>query len=105
MCDAILHRGPDSEGHFESPADAIAIIDVAGGDQPFFSADGKVVLIHNGEIYNFRELRAELAGRGHVFRTRSDTEVALAAWLEWGDAAWSRLHGMFAIAIVDRRGA
>ncbi len=81
----------------------LAIIDLVTGDQPFVTPDGQVTLVFNGEIYNFRELRDELRTKGHNFRTRSDTEVVLAAYLEWDTAAWSRLHGMFAIAIIDRR--
>lgn len=111
MCDVIRHRGPDSDGLLELEPDRLAlgmrrlaVIDVGGGNQPLVSADGRVHLIHNGEIYNFAAVRAELEALGRVFRTRSDTEVALAAYLEWGNAAWQRLQGMFAIAIVDRRG-
>ena len=81
----------------------LAIIDLVTGDQPFITPEGQVTLVFNGEIYNFRELREELRSKGHNFRTRSDTEVILAAYLEWGTAAWPRLHGMFAIAIIDCR--
>ena len=111
MCDAIVHRGPDGEGQVEFPEAGIAlgmrrlaIIDVAGGDQPFVSADGRVHLVYNGEIYNFPAVRAELESLGHRFHSRCDTEVVLEAFLEWGEAAWPRLHGMFAVAICDRRG-
>ncbi len=111
MCEAMIHRGPDGEGRavFEDERMAIgmrrlAIIDLVTGDQPFFAQDGRVALVFNGEIYNFQQLREELRGSGHVFRTQSDTEVVLAAYLEWGERAWARLHGMFAAAIVDRRG-
>lgn len=110
MCAAIEHRGPDGEGIAELPEARIAmgmrrlaIIDLECGQQPFVTRDQRVFLIFNGEIYNFRELREELRARGHAFATRSDTEVVLAAYLEWGRAAWSRLHGMFAIAIADLR--
>jgi asparagine synthase (glutamine-hydrolysing) len=82
----------------------LAIIDLATGDQPFISADRRVFLVFNGEIYNYVELREELRSRGHVFHTRSDTEVVLQAYLEWGEQAWPRLQGMFAIAIADLRG-
>lgn len=110
MCDTIAHRGPDGEGFAELPQAQIAIgmrrlaiIDLQTGDQPFITPDRRVFLVFNGEIYNFRELREELRSRGHSFNTRSDTEVVLAAYLEWGNGAWSRLHGMFAIAIADLR--
>src|SRR5437588_130870 len=112
MCNAIAHRGPDGEGMAELSEARIAIgmrrlaiIDLATGDQPFVSADRRVHLVFNGEIYNFRELREELRERGHRFNTQSDTEVVLEAYLEWGNDAWRRLHGMFAIAIADTRGA
>jgi asparagine synthase (glutamine-hydrolysing) len=111
MCDAIVHRGPDGEGQVELPDAGIAlgmrrlaIIDVEGGGQPFVSADGRVHLVFNGEIYNFADVRAELESLGHRFHSRCDTEVVLEAYLEWGEAAWPRLHGMFALAIADRRG-
>ncbi len=111
MCDAIAHRGPDSGGAAEFPEHGmaigirrLAIIDLVSGDQPFVTADGRVTLVFNGEIYNFAEIRTALCERGHRFKTRSDTEVVLAAYLEWGMEAWKHLHGMFAIAIVDLRG-
>ena len=110
MCNVIVHRGPDGEGIAEWPQERIAIgmrrlaiIDLVTGDQPFVTPDGLVTLVFNGEIYNFRELRDELRLNGHGFKTQSDTEMLLAAYLEWGAEAWGRLHGMFAIAIVDRR--
>jgi asparagine synthase (glutamine-hydrolysing) len=110
MCNAVAHRGPDGEGQAEFAAERmaigmrrLAIIDLVTGNQPFVTKDGRVALVLNGEIYNFRELREELRALGHSFHTRSDTEVVLAAYVEWGKAAWKRLHGMFAIAIVDRR--
>jgi asparagine synthase (glutamine-hydrolysing) len=110
MCNIIVHRGPDGEGMAEWPQERmaigmrrLAIIDLVTGDQPFVTPDRLVTVVFNGEIYNFRELRDELRLQGHGFKTQSDTEVLLAAYLEWGIEAWSRLHGMFAIAIVDRR--
>jgi asparagine synthase (glutamine-hydrolysing) len=106
MLKTLTHRGPDDEGWFAEPGvglgmTRLAIIDPAGGRQPMTSADGRLTLVFNGEVYNFRRLRAELEGRGHRFRTRSDTEVVLAACAEWGDGAVAHLHGMFAFALWD----
>jgi asparagine synthase (glutamine-hydrolysing) len=108
MSDAISHRGPDGDGyHFEAGLGLghrrLAVIDLVTGDQPMHSQDSNIVLIFNGEIYNFRELRAELEGRGHTFSTRSDTEVIIEAWLEWGSDCVDHLTGMFAFALWDRR--
>ncbi|WP_349592038.1 asparagine synthase (glutamine-hydrolyzing) [Azospirillum argentinense] len=108
MTDAIRHRGPDGEG---ITADGLvglgmrrlAIIDLPGGEQPMADADASVQLVFNGEIYNFAILREELARRGHVFRTRSDTEVVLRLYLDGGLPALERMNGMFAIAIWDGR--
>jgi asparagine synthase (glutamine-hydrolysing) len=99
---SIRHRGPDQEGVFESDAVSLAavrlkILDLATGDQPIVA--GGSVIVFNGEIYNFRELRSQLAAAGHAFHTECDTEVVLHAWLEWGSDAWARLNGMFAAAI------
>jgi asparagine synthase (glutamine-hydrolysing) len=108
MTDAIRHRGPDGEGfHFE-PGLALghrrlAIIDLQNGAQPMFTEEGRVAIVFNGEIYNYRELRRVLQSRGHVFHTRSDTEVILRAWIQWGRKCVERLHGMFAFALWDRR--
>jgi len=106
MADAIAHRGPDAEGFHVEPGLAIAhrrlaIIDLASGQQPMFSADGKVVIVFNGEIYNFQELRGTLQGLGYAFRTHSDTEVILNAWRAWGPDSVKRLSGMFAFVIWD----
>ncbi len=108
MCAAIVHRGPDDEGVHEGARAHIgmrrlAIIDLAGGHQPMLGANGRVQLVFNGEIYNFRELRAELQRDGAPFHTDSDSEVVLQAYLRWGDEAIARLRGMFALAIVDER--
>ncbi len=97
-------RGPDDEGVWVSERALIghrrlAVVDLSGGVQPM--SDGGAVLTFSGEIYNFRELRRELEGFGHVFRTKSDTEVLLRAWLEWGTDCLPRLNGMFAFAIWD----
>jgi asparagine synthase (glutamine-hydrolysing) len=106
MADVQAHRGPDGEGFFTAGLVGLAhrrlaVIDRAGGEQPMSSADGRYVLVYNGEVYNFRELRAELAAAGHTFTTASDTEVVLAAWQDWGTAAFDRFDGMFALAIAD----
>jgi asparagine synthase (glutamine-hydrolysing) len=99
-----VHRGPDQQavvqgGCASLGAVRLSIIDVAGGDQPISTADGNSTIAFNGEIYNHAELRRELEQRGHRFRTRCDTEVALRAFLEWDIDSFSRLRGMFAIAI------
>lgn len=104
----LAHRGPDGDGVWaEGPAALahrrLAIIDLSpGGRQPMESTDGRLVLVFNGEIYNHRELRAELEGLGRRFVSRSDSEVLLQAWAEWGTAALPRFNGMFAFAIYDR---
>lgn len=109
MADRIRHRGPDGEGFFVSPDRGIhlahrrlSILDHADGAQPMWSEDRSLVVIFNGEIYNFRELRAELARCGARFRSdHSDTEVLLHAWREWGENLTSRLNGMWAFALID----
>jgi len=106
MCDAMVHRGPDGAGVWTVPGVGLghrrlSIIDLAGSPQPMHAADGRAVIVFNGEIYNYRELRTELAARGAVFRTDGDTEVILAAWQQWGPACLSRLNGMFAFALYD----
>lgn len=106
MTRALRHRGPDGDGLFVDDRAALghrrlAIIDLEGGRQPMMAPNGRVHLVFNGEIYNHSDLRKELKGRGHRFSTRSDTEVVLVAYLEWGEAAFARLNGMFAIAIWD----
>jgi asparagine synthase (glutamine-hydrolysing) len=80
----------------------LSIIDLSSGDQPMISADRRVCVVFNGEIYNFRELAAELSARGHRFRTQSDTEVLIHAWEEWGTQCVDRFNGMFAFALWDR---
>src|SRR5947209_18502413 len=108
MTASLRHRGPDSSGYFAEDGVALgfqrlSIIDLTGGDQPLFNEDGTLVLICNGEIYNHRELRRELAERGHVFRTRSDVEVLLHLYEEEGIDFLPRLNGQFAFALYDRR--
>lgn len=108
MVDALRHRGPDDAGHVALPGAGIgmrrlSIIDVHGGRQPFASEDGGVHLVGNGEIYNHELLRAELKTRGHAFASRSDVEVAVHAYEEWGESFVERLQGMFALALWDAR--
>jgi asparagine synthase (glutamine-hydrolysing) len=105
---ALIHRGPDQQAVYESRlislgAVRLQIIDLEGGAQPFHSPDGDTVLIFNGEIYNYHELRAELVGKGHQFLSHSDTEVLLHAFLEWDKNCFRRLRGMFAAAIWSER--
>ena len=121
---ALAHRGPDGEGFLQlreagwslasvrdlSEPSAIvlghrrlSIVDLEGGAQPMANEDGSVWVSYNGEIYNQRELRAELESKGHRFATRSDTEVLLHGWEEWGESMFSRLNGIFAFALADAR--
>ena len=108
MSATLVHRGPDSDGELlDGPvalaARRLSIIDLEGGDQPIANEDGTVHVIQNGEIYNFRELRAELEQAGHRFSTRSDTEVLVHLYEEHGEGFADRLRGMFAVAIWDSR--
>src|SRR3569623_2130621 len=102
-----FHRGPDEGGIHVEPGVGfghrrLSIIDLSSGQQPLFNEDGSVVVVFNGEIYNYQELMAELIAAGHTFRTRSDTEVIVHAWEQWGDGCVARMRGMFAFAIWDR---
>jgi asparagine synthase (glutamine-hydrolysing) len=106
MMAAMAHRGPDDEGVLLAPHASVgmrrlSIVDLPGGGQPIWNESGTFAVVFNGEIYNFRALRQELEGRGHRFRTRSDTEVIVHAYQEWGDRCVARLHGMFAFAVVE----
>jgi asparagine synthase (glutamine-hydrolysing) len=101
---SLIHRGPDQQGVYESQhvslgAVRLTIIDLVSGEQPLRSEDSDVVLVYNGEVYNYPELRVELQERGHRFLTRSDTEVVLHAFLEWDTECFRRLRGMFALAL------
>ncbi len=107
MCETIRHRGPDGEGYFEhGPIHLghrrLSVIDPAGSAQPLASADGRYVVVFNGEIYNFRALREQLAGRGYSFRTNGDTETLVYAYAEYGTDMLQHLTGMFAFALWDR---
>ncbi len=106
MANAISHRGPDDEGYYiAGPLGfgfrRLSIIDLEGGHQPMSDQEGTVSVIFNGEIYNFPELKRELEGFGHVFRTKSDTEVIVHGYKQWGDDVLNHLNGMFGLAIWD----
>ena len=106
MADAIAHRGPDSEGYFEDGRAALgfrrlAIIDLAGANQPLYNENRSLVLVFNGEIYNYRELRRQLIAAGHAFSTQGDAEVVLHGFEQWGEGVLDRLRGMFAFALYD----
>ena len=106
MTSAISHRGPDGEGRFVDREVGLghrrlSIIDVEGGAQPIGNEDGSLQIVFNGEIYNFVELRKELEGAGHTFTTRSDTEVIVHAYEQWGKGCVERFNGMFAFALWD----
>lgn len=108
MTAVIAHRGPDADGFYTGAGIGLghrrlSIIDLSTGDQPLGNEDGTVRVIFNGEIYNFADIRAELERSGHRFRTRSDTEVIVHGYEQWGDAIVHRLRGMFAIALWDER--
>lgn len=111
---AMVHRGPDEQGELIQPQGApavsfgmrrLSIIDLPGGSQPIFNEQKDVAVVYNGEIYNFRELREQLLELGHSFRTRSDTEVIVHGYEQWGESCVPRLRGMFALALLDTRGA
>jgi asparagine synthase (glutamine-hydrolysing) len=106
MNDSLSHRGPDGSGEHHDDGIALghrrlAIIDVATGQQPLYNEDGSVVVVFNGEIYNYQSLIPELRALGHTFRTRSDTEVIVHAWEAWGEKCVERFRGMFAFALWD----
>jgi asparagine synthase (glutamine-hydrolysing) len=112
MAAAMIHRGPDSDGFFvndsRSPGTALgmrrlSIIDLAGGDQPIWNEAHTVCVVFNGELYNYRELRQRLSLAGHTFSTKSDTEILVHGWEEWGEDLLQELRGMFAFALLDLR--
>jgi asparagine synthase (glutamine-hydrolysing) len=108
MAGALHHRGPDEFGIYRDPRaglahSRLAIIDLSTGQQPLANEDGTLWIVFNGEIFNYVELRAELEQLGHRFRTRSDTEVIVHAWEAWGDGAFARMNGQWAVALWDER--
>ncbi|MFZ2976079.1 MAG: asparagine synthase (glutamine-hydrolyzing) [Candidatus Moraniibacteriota bacterium] len=109
MNDEIFHRGPDSAGFFVEDKIALAmrrlkIIDISGGDQPIYNENGNIIVFFNGEIYNFKNVREELFRGGHIFGTKSDTEVLVHGYEEWGiDGLLEKIEGMFVFAIYDKR--
>jgi asparagine synthase (glutamine-hydrolysing) len=107
MLHSIFHRGPDEAGRFrDNQIDMglrrVSIIDLSSGQQPIFNEDGRLAVIFNGEIYNYRDLRQDLIQRGHIFKTNSDTEVIVHLYEEYGEGCVSRLRGMFALAVWDK---
>jgi asparagine synthase (glutamine-hydrolysing) len=108
MADSIVHRGPDDDGYYLSGQIGLgfrrlSIIDLAGGHQPLSNEDGTVWIVFNGEIYNYQELRENLLKKGHVFRTKADTEVIVHLYEEYGEVGIQSLRGMFAFAIWDHK--
>jgi asparagine synthase (glutamine-hydrolysing) len=110
MTDEIIYRGPDSSGTFISPnknavfgVRRLSIIDLKTGDQPIENEDGMVTVVYNGEIYNYKALKAELEARGHKFKTQSDTEVLVHGYEEYGEGIVKKLNGMFAFSLWDER--
>ncbi|MEM9280308.1 MAG: asparagine synthase (glutamine-hydrolyzing) [Verrucomicrobiota bacterium] len=107
MAETMVHRGPDGEGYlqrrrFSMGMCRLSIIDLEGGTQPIFNEDESIAICYNGEIYNYIELAEELAKMGHVFRTKSDTEVVVHAYEEWGTSCLDRFNGMFAFSLYDQ---
>jgi asparagine synthase (glutamine-hydrolysing) len=110
MTVSLRHRGPDDDGHFEDATASLgfrrlSIIDLEHGAQPMSMDDGRLQIVYNGEVYNFRELRVELEAVGHTFQTACDTEVVLHAYAEWGTDCFRRFNGMWGLAILDERTA
>src|SRR5579871_3992969 len=106
MLNAMVHRGPDEAGVLTAPFVAVgmrrlSIQDLPSGSQPIWNETKTLAVFFNGEIYNFRELRAELESRGHAFRTRSDTEVIVHGYEEWGDRCVEHFSGMFAFVAIE----
>ena len=107
MCKRMKHRGPDSEGLWLENEVALgmrrlSIIDLHTGEQPVYSEDKSIVVVMNGELYNFREVRSNLEKRGHKFETQTDTEILPHLYEEYGDAMLEQINGMFAFALWDK---
>src|SRR5262249_32732478 len=108
MCDAMVHRGPDDDGYYVASGIALgmrrlSIIDIEGGHQPVHNEDRSVWVVFNGEIYNFKNLRALLERQGHRFYTNTDTEVIVHLYEQYGESCVDKLRGMFAFAVWDER--
>lgn len=108
MSQDMLHRGPDGEGYYMHENVSLlnrrlAIIDRKGGDQPIYNEDKTIAVVYNGEIYNYQELRTELAKHGHIFSTHSDTEVIVHGYEQWGDHCFDRFNGMFGVGLYDSK--
>ena len=108
MCDAMVHRGPNDAGYYAGPEAALgmrrlSIIDIEGGHQPVHNEDGTIWVVFNGEIYNFKTLRAALERQGHRFYTDTDTEVIVHLYEQYGESCVEKLRGMFAFAVWDQR--
>ena len=108
MNEKIIHRGPDAEGIFVEGDVALgqrrlSIIDLIGGNQPIYNEDKSMVIVFNGEIYNYKELKEELINKGHKFKTNTDTEVILHGYEEYQESLFPRLRGMFAFVIYDTK--
>jgi asparagine synthase (glutamine-hydrolysing) len=108
MCERMKHRGPDSEGLWTDESVALgmrrlSIIDLHTGEQPVYSEDKSIVVVMNGELYNFKEVRADLEKRGHKFETQTDTEILPHLYEEYGEAMLEHINGMFAFALWDKR--
>jgi len=108
MTHCMVHRGPHSDGFFDDDKISLGmrrlkVIDLETGNQPIFNEDKTVVVVYNGEIYNFNSLKNDLIKKGHIFKTKTDTEVLVHGYEEWGiDELLSRLNGMFAFCIYDK---
>src|SRR5215467_9136766 len=108
MCDAMVHRGPNDDGYYAGPEAVLgmrrlSIIDVEGGHQPVHNEDQSVWVVFNGEIYNFKSLRASLERQGHRFYTGTDTEVIVHLYEQYGEACVEKMRGMFAFAVWDQK--
>ena len=108
MSDRIKHRGPDEESYYTDESVALgfrrlSIIDLSTGSQPIFNEDGSLVLVYNGEVYNFQELREDLVAKGHIFKTKTDSEVLIHGYEEYGKEFLTSLRGMFAFVIWDKK--